>query len=57
MLILPGSHNRDVELEGMEYEPSENSDNYAVSGYYSDHNNSLSSIEGIGNEGDAEDGF
>lgn len=52
-----GRHNRNITLEGMEYEPSEDSDNYAVSGYYSDHNASGSSIEGIGHEGDAEDDY
>lgn len=47
-------HNRNIAMEGTEAEPNDNSDNYAVSGYYSDHNGSGSSIEGIGNEGDNE---
>ncbi|CAO1328157.1 unnamed protein product [Diamesa serratosioi] len=55
--IQGAQHNRNIRLEGDEVETIENNENYAVSGYYSDHNGSGSSIEGIGNEADNEEDF
>ena len=52
-----GPHNSNINIDGIEIEPSpgSNENGYAVSGYYSDHRNSSSSFEDIGHEGDVED--
>ncbi|CAO1343023.1 unnamed protein product [Diamesa tonsa] len=54
-----GSHNSNIAIDGIEIEPSpgSNGNDYAVSGYYSDHHNSSSTFEDIGHEGDVEDEY